>query len=87
MNFKKCDRCGCFFHSENSICPACEPKDNMEKAKLKGYFSENIVVESINDISANTGISIKNLNRFLENKEFSKDIENIKEENNTKINL
>ena len=38
MNCKKCKRCGCFFVSDNEVCSKCEPKDNIELAKLRNYL-------------------------------------------------
>ena len=87
MEFKKCERCGCFFDSENSVCSKCEPKDNFEKAQIKGYLLENQNIDSITDISVGTGISAKSVNRFLQNKEFASDLNQIKKENNSNINL
>lgn len=72
MNFKKCDRCGCFFMTEDNICGNCAPKDRFEMSKLRTYFEGETYADSINSISIETGISVKNLNRYLENKEFSK---------------
>lgn len=71
MDFKKCDRCGCFFVSENNICGNCTPKDMFEMSKLKNYFEGETYADSINSISVDTGITVKNLNRYLENKDFS----------------
>ena len=52
--------------------PNCQPKDFNEIAKLKNYFDVNSNFDSIECISANTGITLKNLNRFLNQEEFSK---------------
>ena len=30
MNFNKCERCGCFFVTDQNVCPKCEPKENFE---------------------------------------------------------
>ena len=38
MEFNKCNRCGCFFMSNNDVCPSCQPKDIYEMSKLKNYF-------------------------------------------------
>ena len=72
MNLNKCCRCGCFYSSEDNVCPNCQPKDFNEIAKLKNYFDVNSNFDSIECISANTGITLKNLNRFLNQEEFSK---------------
>ena len=71
MEFKKCERCGCFFLSENTVCENCTPKDSFEISKLKNYFEGENYSNSIDCISVDTGITVKNLNRYLENKEFS----------------
>lgn len=70
MNFKKCERCGCFFTTSNDVCPKCTPKDNFEMEKLKNYLNANTQVDSITDISSNTGISAKNINRYLNSTNF-----------------
>ena len=67
MEFKKCERCGCFFLSESVVCENCSPKDSFEMSKLKNYFESENYSNSINSISVDTGISVKNLNRYLEN--------------------
>ena len=72
MEFKKCKRCGCFFLSESNICGNCSPKDDFELSKLRTYFEGDSYANSIDSISVDTGISVKNLNRYLENEEFSK---------------
>ena len=65
MEFKKCKRCGCFFVSNEEICCNCSPKDKLEISKLENYFENNQEENSINNISLATGISIKNINRYL----------------------
>lgn len=72
MEFKKCERCGSFFLSESNICGNCSPKDNFELSKLRSYFEGEVHASSIDSIAVDTGISVKNLNRYLENEEFSK---------------
>ncbi len=67
MEFKKCNRCGNFYVSDGTVCPKCTPKDNLELATFKNYIEEN-GYSSIDTISCATGISEKNLNRFLEYK-------------------
>ncbi len=91
MNFNKCERCGCFFLSDNSTCPSCSTKDNIEMNTLKNYIVTNSISEDIStnvsSISTETGISVKNLNRFLGNNDFATGINSIIKGNNTKINL
>lgn len=68
MEFKKCDRCGSFFLSENNVCPKCLPKDQSEITKINNYINENNILNcSISNLSANTGVSMKNINRFINN--------------------
>ena len=72
MEFKRCSRCGCFYVSNTNVCEACLPKDNLEISKLKNYFADNEIVQaSVDSISINTGISVKNVNRYLNLENFS----------------
>lgn len=71
MEFKRCERCGSFYLSESNICENCSPKDNFELSKLRNYFEGDIQANSIDSIAIDTGISVKNLNRYLGNEEFS----------------
>lgn len=72
MEFKKCDRCGCFYSSNDNVCCNCLIKDNAEINKFKSFIEENNVNElSLNNISLETGISKKSLNRFLGYEDFS----------------
>ena len=72
MEFKRCERCGSFYLSESNICENCSPKDSFELSKLRNYFEGDIQANSIDSIAIDTGISVKNLNRYLGNEEFSK---------------
>ncbi len=76
MNFNKCKRCGCFFVATGDTCPACTTKDNNDISALNNYFAENENSVSINDLSNITGISTKNLTRYIEygNFDFTKQI-------------
>ncbi len=85
MNFKKCVRCGCFFSSVDEVCPNCSPKDNFEMSKLKTFLVNQVEEASITDIIKETGIEESNLNRFMNNKNFMKDVN--KEKNNIHFNL
>ena len=74
MNFNRCSRCGCFYLSGSAVCPNCEPKEQMEINILKNYIEEtgnNYGTCQMNDIISSTGISSKNLNRFLMQDQFS----------------
>lgn len=71
MEFKRCQRCGSFYASNNDICYNCQAKDSYEMSKLKNFFEENDNIQSIEELSSYTGISVKNLNRFMNTGEFS----------------
>ncbi len=72
MELKRCARCGKFYASDVEVCQECEKKDLADLSKLKGFFAENYVSGiSKGEISASTGISAKNLNRYLGYEEFS----------------
>lgn len=73
MEFKKCKRCGCFFVSNNDICCKCSPRDEYDISTLKNYLEDNISASSLEEISNSTGITLKNLNRYMQTDEF-KDI-------------
>ena len=38
MEFKKCPRCGNFFHSDMDVCQACKTNENLDIQKLKNFF-------------------------------------------------
>ena len=57
-----------FFVNSGDVCPNCAPKDNFEMNKLKNFLEDSDMTCSMETISYDTGISIKNLNRY-----FSKD--------------
>lgn len=65
MEFNKCSRCGNFYVSEGNVCPKCSTKDTFELSTFKSYIEENGFNGSLDSISGQTGISVKNLNRFL----------------------
>ena len=72
MELKRCARCGKFYASDVEVCQECEKKDIADLSKLKGFFSDNYVTGvTKNEISAHTGISARNLNRYLGYEEFS----------------
>ncbi len=70
MDFSKCNRCGSFYINEGSVCPKCYAKDNLELATFKSYVGEFGLNDSISSISVETGISQKNINRYIENGNF-----------------
>ena len=67
MEFKRCARCGCFFESSNSVCCNCEAKDKQDIYTLNNYLLGFPSVSSIDNLSYNTGVSTKNISRFIEN--------------------
>ena len=64
MDFKKCVRCGSFFVTEGEVCQNCMPKDRLDIVKFQDYIG-NTNDFSADNISINTGISLKNVNRYL----------------------
>ncbi len=70
MEFNRCSRCGSFYISEGNVCPKCSTKDGFEFQTFKNYVKENGLDTSLDTISGATGITVKNLNRFLEYNEF-----------------
>ena len=70
MDFNKCKRCGCFFITTGDTCPSCTPKDNNEIRKLNNFFLEYENSVTINELSSLTGISTKNLSRYITYKDF-----------------
>lgn len=65
MEFKKCCRCGNFYISNDDVCPKCKTKDTLEFETFKSYISENGMNNDLNILSNATGISVKNINRYL----------------------
>lgn len=73
MDFKKCPRCGNFFTSELEVCQECKTNEILDIQKLKNYFEQNGMQEgeyTLQEISVQTGINSRNLNRFLLSEEF-----------------
>ena len=70
MEINRCSRCGNFYVSAGNVCPNCSTKDGAEFSVFKSYVQENGLDNSLNTISNDTGISVKNLNRFLQYEEF-----------------
>lgn len=64
MEFKKCARCGSFFVTDGDVCQNCQPKDNLDMVKFRDYI-EASCENSADVISINTGINIRNVNRYL----------------------
>lgn len=70
MELNRCSRCGNFYVAEGNVCPKCSTKDGFEFSKFKSYVQQNGLENSLNTISNNTGISVRNLNRFTKYPEF-----------------
>lgn len=66
MEFNKCSRCGNFFISNNDVCPKCQTKDSLEFQTFKTYIEEKGITDNLDILSTETGISVKNLNRFID---------------------
>lgn len=66
MEVIRCSRCGAFYTNGGYVCPKCTNKDNFELSTFKNFVEQNgIEIQSLNQVSVSTGISEKNLNRFL----------------------
>lgn len=70
MEFNKCIRCGAFYVTNSCVCPNCQTKDNLEQSNLKDFLEINNNPYTMEDLATKTGISTKNLNRFLSNEDF-----------------
>ena len=68
MNLNRCERCGSFFASKNSVCPNCQSKDEHEINHLKTFLSEADSSVTVESLAESTGVSLKNVNRFLQDK-------------------
>lgn len=86
MEFRKCSRCGSFYVTDGYVCPKCSVKDNLEFSTFKNYIKENGIQDNLDIISGETGISIKNINRFLGYDDITKIVNNSSENNNIAIN-
>ena len=72
MELKRCARCGSFFTSDSEVCQICNKKDNADVLKLKNFLDETQeCVKDKDELAMHTGISIKNIDRYLNMDEFS----------------
>ena len=71
MDFNKCSRCGNFFISNDDVCPKCKTKDTLEFETFRTYVEENGMNENLDILSSETGITVKNLSRFLDYADFN----------------
>ena len=62
MKFNKCVRCGCFFASTDDVCPSCKSKDEVDKLTLKNYLDNADTPLSLDSLSFNSGVELKNIN-------------------------
>lgn len=70
LEAKKCVRCGCMYISEEEVCGKCQKKDGADLYKLKGFLEKGYGEVTQNELAIATGISHKNLSRFLGYDEF-----------------
>lgn len=70
MNFNKCARCGCFFVADGDVCPSCTPKDKNDISKLNSYLTDAESTMTVNELSSATGVSKKNISRYMSEKGF-----------------
>lgn len=87
MKFNKCSRCGCFFASADDVCPSCKSKDTIDKNTLKNFLDNSDVPLSLDNLSFKSGVDLKNINRYMETKEFSSYKKLLTNNSNLKINL
>ena len=77
MEFNKCSRCGNFFISNDDVCPKCKTKDTLEFETFKSYIEENGINNNLDILSNETGISVKNIDRYLNYTDFNNENPNI----------
>ena len=67
MEVKRCSRCGAFYTNDGYVCKECTSKDNFELNEFKNFVEERgIEFNTLDQIAMETGISEKNLYRFLD---------------------
>lgn len=77
MNLNKCERCGTFFATKNSVCPNCVSKDENDIKQLKTFLNDADSSVSVESLSYSTGVSLKNVNRFLKDQKLNDDLTNL----------
>ena len=70
LEARKCARCGSMYISETEVCGRCQKKDGADLYKLKGFLEKGYGEVTQGELSVATGISNKNLSRFLRYDEF-----------------
>lgn len=86
MNLNKCERCGCFFASKSSVCPNCESKDENDINQLKNFLNEADTSVTVESLAFSTGVSLKNVNRFLKDKDLYTTLTNLGLDSQDNIN-
>lgn len=72
MEIKKCVRCGSLYTTDNDVCNECLIKDKVEVIKLRGVINEGLEVGTTKqDLAIKSGITSRNLERYLKTEEFS----------------
>ena len=72
MEIKRCARCGSLYTTDNEVCNECLVKDNVEVIKLRGVLNEGLEAGTTKqDLAIKAGITSRNLERYLQNEEFS----------------
>ena len=88
MKFNKCIRCGCFFSSADSLCPNCLSRDEIDKLAIRNYLKNNDIPQNVESLAFQSGVDLKNVNRYLNTREFSDLKKNFKNgENNINFTL
>lgn len=71
LEARKCARCGSLYIADTVVCNNCLAKDGADLYKLEGFVKKQGNEEiTRGELSIATGISNKNLARFLEYEEF-----------------
>ena len=65
MELKRCPRCGNFYNSDLNVCQDCKTNENLDVSKLKGYIGQYGMNASTEEMAINTGVNVKNINRYL----------------------
>lgn len=64
-------RCGCMYIAETEVCSKCQTKDGADLYRLKGVIQNPEYEEMTQgELAIATGITDKNLTRFLKYDEF-----------------
>ena len=69
MELKRCPRCGNFYNSDLNVCQNCKTNENLDVSKLKGYIDQYGMNASTEEMAINTGVNVKNINRYLSDTE------------------